>query len=89
MLGTHPEIAAAGKLYHRLKKCAAKGVDVNLYASRIETIDTISLQLLLSFVQKVRENGNSVNWKSSSDALLKTARLTGLETELLLAEETG
>jgi len=30
-----------------------------------------------------------VNWKSFSDALLKTARLTGLETELLLAEETG
>jgi anti-anti-sigma factor len=88
-LGTNPDIAGACKLYERLKKCAAKETDVNLYAANIETIDTASLQLLLSFVRQVRDNGHSVNWKSPSEALLRTARLTGLEAELLLADTTA
>ena len=85
-LGANPDIAAAVKLYDRLKKCAAKKVDVNIHAAAVETIDTVSLQLLLSFVRLVHDNGNSINWKSPSEALLKTARLTGLEADLLLAE---
>jgi len=88
MLGANLDIAGAGKLYDRLKKCAAKKVDVTLYAARVETIDTIALQLLLAFVRQIHENGNDVNWKSPSEAILKTARVIGLETELLLVQVT-
>jgi len=89
VLGANLDIAGASKLHGRLKKCAAKGVDVNLSAARVETIDTTTLQLLLSFVRQVRDNGNSVNWKSPSEELLKTARLVGLEAELLLTQMTA
>ena len=84
MLGTNPDIASAGSLYRRLSKCAAKQTDVNLYADKVETIDTISLQLLLSFIRQVNANGHQVDWKAPSSALLKTAALTGLQNELLL-----
>jgi anti-anti-sigma factor len=88
MLGTHPDIASARKLHQRLCKCAAKNTDVNLYADKVETIDTIALQLLLSFIRQVRDNGNQVNWKSPSAALMKTAALTGLQGELSLPESS-
>lgn len=88
-LGTNPDIAGAGKLYGRLKKCAAKETDVNLHAGKVETIDTISLQLLLCFIRQVRANGNTVNWKSPSEALLRTATLVGLDAELLLTESAS
>jgi len=86
MLGTHADISGAGKLCQRLKKCAAKGTDVNLYAEKVQTIDTVTLQLLLSFVRQVRANGNEVTWKSTSASLLKTAGVTGLKDQLLLGE---
>ena len=86
ILGANPDIAAAGKLCQRLKKCAAKNTNVNLYADKVETIDTVTLQLLLSFVRQVCDNGNQVVWKSPSPALLKIAGLTGLQAELLLAD---
>lgn len=89
MLGTNADIAGAGRLYQRLGTCAAKNTDVNLYAEKIETIDTISLQLLLSFIRQVRQNGNQVNWKSPSAALLKAAELTGLQAELSLGGTAG
>jgi anti-anti-sigma factor len=89
MLGTNLDIASAGRLYQRLGTCAAKNTDVNLYADKIETIDTITLQLLLSFIRQVRDNGNQVNWKSPSAAMLKTAELTGLQAELSLNGATG
>lgn len=84
LLGTNPDIASAGRLHQRLMNCAAKKTDVNLYAEKIETIDTITLQLLLSFIRQVRDDGNQVNWKSPSEALLKTAARTGLQAELSL-----
>ena len=89
MLGTNPDITVATKLYVRLKKCAAKNVNVKLHAAKVESIDTITLQLLLCFIRQVHDNGNSVTWKSPSESLINTARLTGLETELLLSESTG
>ncbi len=86
MLGTNPDIASANRLYQRLKKSADRKTDVNLYADKVETIDTTTLQLLLAFIRQVRDNGNVVNWKSTSAVLLKTASLTGLQTALLLGE---
>jgi len=79
-------ISGAEKLHTRLKTCAAKGVNVNLNAAKVDTIDTSSLQLLLAFVRQVHESGHSVNWQHPSAALLKTAALTGLTGELNLAD---
>jgi len=76
------EIDEAVKLHKKLQKSAARGVDIQLDAEKVETIDTPILQLLLSFVREVRGNGNSVNWQSCSGPLLRTADLMGLGAEL-------
>lgn len=81
-LSSNMEIDEVEKLHEKLKKSAARGVDVNLDAEKVETVDTTILQLLLSFVREVRGNGHNVNWQSPSQALLKTAGLAGLTTEL-------
>lgn len=80
------DIAGSGELHATLKKYAAKGTNVNLNGSKVETIDTTALQLLLAFTRQVRANGHSVQWQSASETLLKTAALTGLTTALELAE---
>ena len=81
-LGKSLCIDGAEKLHERLKKCAEKGVNVNLSAANIKAIDTSALQLLLAFVKKVRENGNTVHWQSPSDELVRSIELMGLETHL-------
>ena len=84
MLGENPVIDGVGKLHTRLKTCAEKGTDVNLNATKVESIDTASLQLLAVFVEQVCANGQSVNWQSTSDALTGTAKLAGLDVQLNL-----
>ena len=87
-LANNQDISVVNKLRDRLIKCAAKDTDVNLYASKVETIDTSSLQLILAFVREVEKKGHSMKWHSPSEPLLNTARLIGLEAELLLHAET-
>lgn len=83
------DIAGASKLHAKLKKSASKGVDINLNAAGVETIDTTALQLILAFVRLVRKSGHNVNWQSPSLALVKTAGLTGLEQELGLVQASA
>ncbi len=88
-LANNQGISVVNKLRDRLIKCVAKDTDVNLYASKVETIDTASLQLLLAFVREIKNKGHSVKWHSPSKPLINTASLTGMETELLLPTATG
>jgi ABC-type transporter Mla MlaB component len=88
-LANNQGISVVNKLRDRLIKCVAKDTDVNLYASKVETIDTASLQLLLAFVREIKNKGHSVKWHSPSEPLINTASLTGMETELLLPTATG
>jgi len=85
-LSEHLNIGNTEKLHTRLRNCVEKNLDVNLNAEKVLTIDTTALQLLLAFVQQMQINGNVVKWNKPSDALLKTATLTGLNTHLGLAE---
>lgn len=85
-LGEHINIGSAEKLHTRFRNCAEKHVDVNLNAEKVATLDTTALQLFVAFVQQVRDNGNTVNWHKPSEALLKTAALTGLTTHLNLSK---
>ena len=87
-LASNQDISAVNKLRDRLIKCAAKDTDVNLYAGKVETIDTSSLQLILTFVREVEQKGHTMKWHSPSEALLNTARLIGLEAQLMLHVET-
>lgn len=80
------DIASAGKLHSKLMRSVDRGVDINLYAAKINTIDTAALQLLFASVKQVQDNGNVVKWHEPSEALLKSAALTGLSSYLGLSE---
>lgn len=58
------------------------GQDLNLDGSRVATIDTAGLQLLVSLCVQVRGNGHEVVWQAPSSVLKNLARLTGLAGEL-------
>lgn len=85
-LGTHQDIAVINNLYGRLKKCAAKQVNVTMIAENVESIDAATLQLLLSFVQQVQNSGNTIDWQLPSPVLLNSARQIGVEKALLLPQ---
>lgn len=81
-LATHQDISIISNLHGRLKKCASRKVDVNMIAEKVESIDTSTIQLLASFVRKIRNSGNNVYWQSTSQVLLNSARLVDLEEEI-------
>lgn len=80
------DIARACKLHSKLMKSVNRGVDVNLYAAKVVMIDTAALQLLVAGVNQVRENGYVVKWHQPTEALLKSASLTGMSEHLGLCE---
>jgi len=79
-------IENAGELCTQLLSCAGQDADITLDAAYVESVDTAALQVLLAFVRQVRGKGHTVNWQSPSDALLKTASLTGLAIDMGLAD---
>ncbi len=85
-LATHQDISIISNLHGRLKKSASRQVDVNMIAEKVESIDTSTLQLLTAFVQQIRNNGNKVNWQSTSPALLDSARLIDLEDTIFFQQ---
>ena len=85
-LAAHQDLSIISNLQSRLKKCAARQVDVNMIAEKVESIDTATLQLLTSFVQQIRHNGNNISWQSTSPALLDSARLIDLEEAIFFQQ---
>ncbi|MDO6460905.1 STAS domain-containing protein [Granulosicoccaceae sp. 1_MG-2023] len=72
-------------LYETLKCVAATEQDASIDASAVTSVDTASLQLLLSFVRQLDDNGCRVNWCGVSDAFVKTADLLDLTRDLKCA----
>ena len=85
-LATHQDVSIISNLHSRLKKCASRQVDVNMIAEKVESIDTSTLQLLTSFVQQIRHNGNNITWQSTSPALLDSVRLIDLEEAMFFQQ---
>lgn len=58
--------------------------DVTVNGSQVETIDTVSMQLLVAFFRKVVDAGCSIEWHSPAEPILRTAQLLGLTEALSL-----
>ena len=86
-LDVESRIEGANKLYTKLKKCAARGADVELIGGDVEVIDSSALQLLVVFIREVRANGHTVFWASVSEPLYHIATLSGLVDELGLGKD--
>ncbi len=77
-----PGISDVDELFKTLKPVLESNTSVTLDASNVTAIDTTSMQLLLSFAQKMQLNGNRVKWQQPSDAFCHTAKLIGIESYL-------
>ena len=61
------------------------GDEISMDASNVETIDTAGLQTLLVLVTNAMENGKSITWSNTSDALKTGAEKLGLMEDLHLS----
>jgi len=60
------------------------GETVRLDGSRVQSADTATLQLLVTFVRSATQLGNRVLWSSASRPLLEAAELLDLTVALAL-----
>jgi len=63
--------------------------DLTLDGSRVETIDTVSMQLLLTFIRQLEGNDCAVTWHEPSAAIRNTAQLLGLVQEVGLGSHVS
>ena len=78
------DITVVEELYSHLKKAIDEKHVVEIEAEQIERIDGSVLQLFAAFFIAANEAGAEVVWKSTSDALIKSAHILGLEEVLEL-----
>ena len=70
------------KLYEKLKRSYAENDAIEINASHVSSIDTATLQLLLSLKKDAIKNLKQVIITSSSVKFIESARLLGLVDEL-------
>ena len=75
-------IAEAAALKDRLLHYSNRKGEVRVDGSRVESVDTASLQVLLAFVRTLQGHGANVSWTGVSAALLNTAQLLGVAGQL-------
>lgn len=69
-----------GPLYDTLKCLLATDQDVRIDGSKVESIDTSAVQLLVAFIQTIDASGCRVSWDGVSEKLEKTSLLLGLSS---------
>jgi ABC-type transporter Mla MlaB component len=75
-------INKASDVYESLKKLSSSGDAIEIDASKVEIIDSASLQLLLAFVLSLKEKGVSLSWHKPSEGMLNKASILGLTKHL-------
>jgi anti-anti-sigma regulatory factor len=81
-LGEKLDIAGAAKLQSKLLKSLTRGIDVEIGAQKVLSVDTAALQLLLAFVTEVRKEQHIVKWRNPSEALSSAAISAGMANEM-------
>ncbi|GEM_PF-3422545 len=77
-------IAEAAALKSRLLPYVGHGGEIVMDGSRVESVDSAALQVLLAFVRSARAHGAVIHWSGISETLLNTAQLLGLARLLSL-----
>ncbi|BBN59261.1 STAS domain-containing protein [Hydrogenovibrio marinus] len=57
----------------------------NLEGSKVETIDTSGLQLLLALIKSAQANDKTIQWTTPSEQLTTSASKLGLSEKLMLS----
>lgn len=78
VLDTNPGIQNIGELKAQLLAANEAGETVIVDAGKVESVDTAVLQLLVAFVNTVREQSRTVEWSELSSAFRDMATLADL-----------
>jgi anti-anti-sigma regulatory factor len=82
-------IAEVRTFQARLDKALSAGRAVVIDASRVDRVDTASLQLLCAFFRSSRAAGVKVRWKAPAEALCVDAAVLGVSALLELPARAG
>ena len=75
-------IAEAATLKEILLPHISRNGEVCIDGSRVESVDTAALQVLLAFVRTLQGHGANISWTSVSATLLNTAQLLGVAEQI-------
>jgi len=75
-------IAEAAALKDQLLAHINRNGEVTLDGTRVASVDTAGLQILLAFVRTLQGHGAVIRWTGVSPALFNTAQLLGLEGQI-------
>ena len=75
-------VAVVGKLYEEMKPLLEQKSDVEIDASKVETVDACGLQLLLSFVSTAKEKNMRVQWKQASAKFVEAVEQMDMKAHL-------
>lgn len=81
------DISMVSEVYLTLSVALETDKDISVDASAVERIDASGLQLLLAFMLQTSKQSLKCLWVNPSVALVKSARLLGLDRQLLLPED--
>lgn len=81
-------IAGVGDLYAQLLIYLAEGKTVSFDCSKIERIDTASLQILLAYAKQAQIHAVPLNWHKPSDTFIENAALLGLASTLNIQQNS-
>ena len=88
-LDSRLNIQGAGRLKDELTAALSAGTPVSIDAGSVESVDTAVLQLLVAFARHDGAQPGAVEWVSTSDAFVTSARLLGLEKHLGIGPEAA
>jgi len=80
--GAALDIMHLENLKPRIEKAVEKKLPIVFIADKVERMDTSGLQLLLSAVKTIEQQGMTVSWQNPSDALVKACQLFGASSLL-------
>jgi len=80
------DISRVGEFHSQLTAALGKGGEIVIDAAELGRIDAAALQLLTAFFQDAAARKVTAKWNTPSDALIRSAGLLGLSTELGLPD---
>jgi len=83
-LAIQPCIKDIDAIKNDLNSARASGAPIVIDASKVETIDTAILQLLVAFSNAVRERAVPIEWRDPSASFIAQADLCDLSSHLRL-----
>ena len=79
-------IAQSGEFYQRFSELVEQGRDIVLDGSEINRIDAAFIQLLYQVQRALAETSHSLKWVNTSEALIRSVKLLGMDEQLTLAD---